>query len=164
MFYNPFNHRKLRYFNTIFIVDILLIRFFSYIFGTKVIVYSPMSKPTESELEILSLLWEMKQASVRQVHERLAETKDTGYTTTLKTMQNMHSKKMVSRNETQRTHIYSPSTNQKDTQKSLLKNLVSTAFGGSAQKLVLQALGEEKPSKEELDEIRAFLDQLENKK
>lgn len=123
-----------------------------------------MSKPTESELEILSLLWEMKQASVRQVHERLAETKDTGYTTTLKTMQNMHAKQMVSRNETQRTHIYSPSTNQKDTQKSLLKNLVSTAFGGSAQKLVLQALGQENPSKEELDEIRAFLDQLENKK
>lgn len=123
-----------------------------------------MSKPTESELEILSLLWEMKQASVRQVHERLAETKDTGYTTTLKTMQNMHAKQMVSRNEKQRTHIYSPATNQKDTQKSLLRNLVTTAFGGSAQKLVLQALGEENPSKEELDEIRAFLDQLENKK
>lgn len=123
-----------------------------------------MSKPTESELEILSLLWEMKEASVRQIHERLAETKDTGYTTTLKTMQNMHAKKMVSRNEGQRTHVYSPATNQKDTQKSLLKNLVTTAFGGSAQKLVLQALGEENPSKEELDEIRAFLDQLENKK
>lgn len=123
-----------------------------------------MSKPTESELEILSLLWELKEASVREVHERLAETKDTGYTTTLKTMQNMHAKQMVSRNETQRTHIYSPATNQKDTQKSLLKNLVTTAFGGSAQKLVLQALGEENPSKEELDEIRAFLDQLENKK
>lgn len=123
-----------------------------------------MSKPTESELEILSLLWEMKEASVRQVHERLAETKDTGYTTTLKTMQNMHAKQMVSRNESQRTHIYSPATNQKDTQKSLLRNLVTTAFGGSAQKLVLQALGEENPSKEELDEIRAFLDQLENKK
>ena len=113
-----------------------------------------MSKPTESELEILSLLWEMEEASVRQIHERLAETKDTGYTTTLKTMQNMYAKQMVSRNEEQRTHIY----------KSLLRNLVTTAFGGSAQKLVLQALGEEQPSKEELDEIRAFLDQLENKK
>ncbi|WP_192348078.1 BlaI/MecI/CopY family transcriptional regulator [Algoriphagus sp. Y33] len=123
-----------------------------------------MSKPTESELEILSLLWEMEEASVRQIHERLAETKDTGYTTTLKTMQNMYAKQMVSRNEEQRTHIYSPSTNQRDTQKSLLRNLVTTAFGGSAQKLVLQALGEEQPSKEELDEIRAFLDQLENKK
>ncbi len=123
-----------------------------------------MSKPTESELEILSLLWEMKEASVRQIHERLAEIKDTGYTTTLKTMQNMHAKGMVNRNEEQRTHVYRPITNQKETQKSLLKNLVTTAFGGSAQKLVLQALGEENPSKEELDEIRAFLDQLENKK
>ncbi len=123
-----------------------------------------MSKPTESELEILSLLWEMKEASVRQIHERLAETKDTGYTTTLKTMQNMYAKGLVNRNEEQRTHIYSPLTSQKETQKSLLKNLVSTAFGGSAQQLVLQALGEEKPSKVELDEIRAFLDQLENKK
>ena len=123
-----------------------------------------MNKPTESELEILSLLWEMKESSVRQIHERLAETKDTGYTTTLKTMQNMHAKGMVNRNEEQRTHIYSPVTNQKETQKSLLKNLVTTAFGGSAQKLVLQALGEENPSKEELDEIRAFLDKLENKK
>lgn len=123
-----------------------------------------MSKPTESELEILSLLWELKHASVRQIHERLAETKDTGYTTTLKTMQNMHAKAMVNRNENQRTHIYSPVINQKETQKSLLKNLVTTAFGGSAQKLVLQALGEENPSKEELDEIRAFLDQLENQK
>ncbi|WP_339876117.1 BlaI/MecI/CopY family transcriptional regulator [uncultured Algoriphagus sp.] len=123
-----------------------------------------MSKPTESELEILSLLWEMKESSVRQIHERLAETKDTGYTTTLKTMQNMHAKGMVNRNEEQRTHVYSPVTNQKETQKSLLKNLVTTAFGGSAQKLVLQALGEENPSKEELDEIRAFLDKLENKK
>ena len=72
-----------------------------------------MSKPTESELEILSLLWEMKEASVRQVHERLAEIKDTGYTTTLKTMQNMHAKGMVNRNEEQRTHVYRPITNQK---------------------------------------------------
>jgi predicted transcriptional regulator len=123
-----------------------------------------MIKPTESELEILSLLWEMKNASVRQVHERLAKTKDTGYTTTLKTMQNMHAKGIVKRDEEFRTHIYSPRTNQKETQKSLLKNLVSTAFGGSAQKLVLQALGQENPSKQEVEEIRAFLDQLENKK
>lgn len=121
-----------------------------------------MSKPTEAELEILSLLWELKEASVRQIHERLAETKDTGYTTTLKIMQIMHAKGMVSRDEENRSHIYRPATNQKETQKSLLKNLVTTAFGGSAQKLVMQALGQENPSKEDLNEIRAFLDQLEN--
>lgn len=123
-----------------------------------------MTKPTESELEILALLWELKEASVRQIHERLAETKDTGYTTTLKIMQIMHAKGMVSRDEQNRSHIYRPLTNQKDTQKSLLKNLVNTAFGGSAQNLVMQALGQENPSKEDLDEIRAFLDQLEQNK
>jgi predicted transcriptional regulator len=123
-----------------------------------------MTKPTESELEILALLWEMKEASVRQIHERLALTKDTGYTTTLKIMQIMHAKGMVTRDEQNRSHIYRPSTNQKDTQNSLLKNLVKTAFGGSAQNLVMQALGQENPSKDDLDEIRAFLDQLEQKK
>jgi predicted transcriptional regulator len=123
-----------------------------------------MTKPTESELEILALLWEMKEASVRQIHEQLALTKDTGYTTTLKIMQIMHAKGMVTRDEQNRSHIYRPSTNQKDTQNSLLKNLVKTAFGGSAQNLVMQALGQENPSKEDLDEIRAFLDQLEQKK
>ncbi len=123
-----------------------------------------MTKPTESELEILSLLWEMKEASVRQVHDRLTETKETGYTTTLKIMQIMHAKGLVTRDEQSRSHIYRPATNKKETQSSLIKNLMNTAFGGSAQNLVMQALGQEKPSKEELSEIRAFLDQLENKK
>lgn len=123
-----------------------------------------MTKPTESELEILALLWEMKEASVRQIHERLSATKETGYTTTLKIMQIMHAKGMVSRDEQNRSHIYSPVSNQKDTQNSLVKNLVNTAFGGSAQNLVMRALGQETPSKEDLDEIRAFLDQIENQK
>ncbi|GAB3229196.1 BlaI/MecI/CopY family transcriptional regulator [Algoriphagus aestuariicola] len=122
-----------------------------------------MSKPTEAELEILTLLWEMKEASVRQIHEKLSESKETGYTTTLKIMQIMHAKGMVYRDEENRSHIYRPATNQKDTQNSLLKNLVSTAFGGSSKSLVMQALGQENPSKDEIDEIRAFLDQLENK-
>ena len=121
-----------------------------------------MNKPTEAELEILSILWELKEASVRQVHERLATTKDTGYTTTLKIMQIMHAKGILGRDEESRTHIYRPRIKQGDTQKSLLKNLLATAFGGSSKSLVMQALGQEKPSKEELDEIRAFLDNLEN--
>ena len=121
-----------------------------------------MNKPTEAELEILSLLWEMKEASVRQIHERISQFKETGYTTTLKIMQIMHAKGMVARDEQSRTHIYRPLTKQGDTQKSLLKNLMTTAFGGSAKSLVMQALGQKKPSKEEIDEIRAFLDQLEN--
>ncbi|SHO61492.1 MULTISPECIES: BlaI/MecI/CopY family transcriptional regulator [Algoriphagus] len=122
-----------------------------------------MSKPTEAELEILSYLWEMGEASVRQVHEKLSETKETGYTTTLKIMQIMYSKGMLTRDEQSRTHIYRPVAKKNDTQKSLIKNLMATAFGGSSKSLVMQALGQDNPSKEELDEIRAFLDQLENK-
>jgi predicted transcriptional regulator len=120
-----------------------------------------MSKPTESELEILSILWELKEASVREVHERLAETKETGYTTTLKIMQIMHAKGMLHRNEANRSHLYKPLVQQGETQKSLVKNLLSIAFGGSSTSLAMQALGQDKPSKEELNEIRAFLDQLE---
>jgi BlaI family transcriptional regulator, penicillinase repressor len=120
------------------------------------------AKPTESELEILSLLWPMEQATVREIHEKLAETKDTGYTTTLKTMQIMHAKGLLRRDEQNRTHIYFPAVDETVTQKNLVTSFMATAFGGSAKNLVMQALGQGNPSKEELDEIRAFLDQLEN--
>ncbi|HLU90400.1 MAG TPA: BlaI/MecI/CopY family transcriptional regulator [Cyclobacteriaceae bacterium] len=119
-------------------------------------------KPTEAELEILLILWQLKKASVRQIHEELAKTKDTGYTTTLKMLQIMHGKGLVKRDEQKRSHIYSPAVTEKDTQQSLLQGFLSATFGGSAKNLVMQALGQGKPSKAEIDEIRAFLDQLEN--
>ena len=122
------------------------------------------AKPTESELEILSLLWQMKKATVREIHEKLAESKDTGYTTTLKIMQIMHAKGMLGRDEQNRTHVYFPSIEEKATQQQLVGNFMATAFGGSAKNLVMQALGQSNPSREELDEIRAFLDQLEKDK
>ncbi len=122
------------------------------------------AKPTESELEILQIIWQKGSATVRDVHEILANSKDTGYTTTLKQMQIMHAKGLLNRNEDSRTHIYSAGIDEKATQKSLLKNFVATAFGGSSKNLVMQALGQGTPSKEELDEIRAFLDQIENEK
>ena len=121
-------------------------------------------KPTDSELEILAVLWRLKRASVRQIHEMLSATKDTGYTTTLKLLQIMHGKGLVKRDEQNRSHIYTAAITEKDTQKSLLKGFMSTAFGGSAKNLVMQALGQGKPSTEEINEIRAFLDQLENEK
>jgi BlaI family transcriptional regulator, penicillinase repressor len=121
------------------------------------------AKPTESELEILSHLWQMKKATVREIHEKLAETKDTGYTTTLKIMQIMHSKGLLQRDEQNRTHIYYPAVDEKATQKNLVSSFMAAAFGGSAKNLVMQALGQGNPSKEELDEIRAFLDRLEEK-
>jgi predicted transcriptional regulator len=122
------------------------------------------TKPTESELEILSLLWQMKKATVREIHEKLAESKDTGYTTTLKIMQIMHGKGILGRDEQNRTHVYYPLIEEKATQQNLVSNFMATAFGGSAKNLVLQALGQSNPSKDELDEIRAFLDQLEKDK
>lgn len=118
-------------------------------------------KPTEAELEILSLLWQSGKATVREIHEKLAETKETGYTTTLKIMQIMHSKGMLGRDEANRTHIYYPAVAQEATQKTLIKSFVSAAFAGSSKDLVLQALGQGKPTKEEIDEIRAFLDHME---
>ena len=120
-----------------------------------------ISKPTESELEILSILWKLKKASVRAIHDQISETKETGYTTTLKLLQIMLAKGLVKRDEKNRSHIYSPALTEKDTQKSLLKGFMSTAFGGSAKNLVMQALGQGNPSQEEINEIREFLDQLE---
>lgn len=120
------------------------------------------TKPTEAELEILSLLWKLRKATVRDIHEKLAETKETGYTTTLKIMQIMFAKGIVGRDDSSRTHIYYPLLDQTMTQKSLLKNLMATTFGGSAKNLVMQALGQEKPSREELEEIRSFLDTLDH--
>lgn len=121
------------------------------------------AKPTESELEILSILWELKTATVRDIHERLSLTKDTGYTTTLKIMQIMHAKGLLLRDEQSRTHVYRPAADEQVTRKGLVRDFVATAFGGSAKKLVMQALGQSAPSQEELNEIRAFLDQLAQK-
>lgn len=120
-----------------------------------------ISKPTESELEILSILWKLKKASVRAIHEQISETKETGYTTTLKLLQIMLAKGLVKRDEKNRSHIYTAALTEKDTQKSLLKGFMSAAFGGSAKNLVMQALGQGNPSQEEINEIREFLDQLE---
>lgn len=92
-------------------------------------------KPTESELEILQILWEKGVATVREVHERLAVTKDVGYTTTLKLMQIMNEKGIVKRDDSMRTHIYQAAVNKEKTQKHLLNKMISTLFGGSSTQL-----------------------------
>ncbi|MBK7289470.1 MAG: BlaI/MecI/CopY family transcriptional regulator [Chitinophagaceae bacterium] len=119
-------------------------------------------KPTESELEILQILWEKGVATVREVHERLAVTKDVGYTTTLKLMQIMNEKGIVKRDDSMRTHIYQAAVNKEKTQKHLLNKMISTLFGGSSTQLVIQALGDDnhKTSQEEIDTIQALLDNL----
>jgi len=117
-------------------------------------------KPTESELEILQILWQRGIATVREVHEELGKTKDVGYTTTLKLMQIMHEKGLVRRDESMRTHIYQPAVNKEKTQKHLLEKMIDSLFGGSSTQLVLQALGEHKSNPEELEKIQALLDNL----
>lgn len=121
---------------------------------------SKQVKPTESELEILQVLWVKGLATVREVHEELIKSKDIGYTTTLKLMQIMHEKGLVKRDESMRTHIYQSSVNKEKTQKHLLSKMIDSLFGGSSTQLVLQALGEHKASNEELEQIQALLNNL----
>ena len=94
-------------------------------------------KPTESELEILQVLWDMGEATVREVHETLGETKDCGYTTTLKLMQIMFEKGLVTRDDSSRTHIYQPNVSREKTQQQLVNKMVDTLFSGSRSQLVL---------------------------
>ena len=116
-------------------------------------------KPTDAELEILQVLWAQGPSTVRQIHDELIKTRDVGYTTTLKFMQIMHEKGLLTRIEDARSHVYTAVISEEETQKSLLDRFVDTAFRGSASKLVMQALGQHKASREELDEIRALLNQ-----
>ena len=120
-------------------------------------------KPTESELEILQILWERKSATVREVHEELSKNKTAGYTTTLKLMQIMFEKGIVSRDDSAKTHIYRAAISRKITQKQFLDKMINGLFAGSSTQLVLQALGNQKASKSELDEIQKYLDDLKNK-
>jgi BlaI family penicillinase repressor len=117
-------------------------------------------KPTESELEILQVLWTRETASVRDVHEELAKSKDVGYTTTLKLMQIMHEKGIVKRDDSFKTHIYQAAVSKEKTQKHLLGKMINSLFGGSSTELVIQALGNHKASPRELDEIQQLLDNL----
>lgn len=117
-------------------------------------------KPTESELEILQILWEQESSTVRDVHEVLSKTKETGYTTTLKLMQIMFEKKLVTRDDSAKTHVYKAAVSKQNTQKQFLDKMINGLFSGSSTQLVLQALGNQKASKKELEEIQKYLDDL----
>ena len=116
-------------------------------------------KPTDAELAILQVLWAKGPGTVRQVHDELSQDRDIGYTTTLKLMQIMHEKGLLSRNEDARSHIYTVAISEEETQRTMLDRFVETAFRGSASKLVMQVLGQHKASRAELDEIKALLNQ-----
>lgn len=124
---------------------------------------SPLPKPTESELEILLLLWEHGPSTVRYVNDKLNVEREVGYTTTLKLMQIMAEKGLVSRNTEQRTHIYRAMVGESDTQRRLLERFVDSTFRGSAMKLVMQALGNHRATGDELDQIKALIKRMEQK-
>jgi len=123
-------------------------------------------KPSENELKILQILWDLGPSSVRDVHEKISEHKDAGYTTTLKLMQIMAIKGSAKRDTSARTHIYSAAISEQKTKTDLLSKFISATFKGSSSSLVLQALGNGMTTQRELDEIKALIASIEktNKK
>lgn len=120
-----------------------------------------LPKPTEAELAILQVLWQRGPSTVRDVTEALQKERGTGYTTALKLMQIMTDKGLVRRNDSQRTHVYEAVAPAEQTQRQLVSDLLQRAFGGSAHKLVMQALSSKRASREDLAEIRKLLDDME---
>ncbi len=112
-------------------------------------------KPTDAELGILRVLWARGPSTVRQVAEQMG--RDIGYTTILKLLQIMTEKRLVTRDESSRTHIYTAAFSQEHTERQIVSDLVDRVFDGSAAKLVMQALATTKASPEELDEIRKLI-------
>jgi len=120
----------------------------------------PVPKPTTAETEILTVLWERGPSTVRAVHEVLEAKRETGYTTVLKLLQIMASKGLVLRDERERTHVYRAAQPREAVQGELVGDLIDRAFDGSAAELVVRALSTQRPTKDELDKIRALLDSL----
>lgn len=122
-----------------------------------------LPRPTDSELEILRVLWNRGPSTVRDVFDDLNLSKPTGYTTVLKLMQIMAEKKLVRRDERQRAHVYEAQLPEEQTQNQLLGDLLNRAFGGSASRLVMRALSSTKTSKADLAEIRRTIDDMEDR-
>jgi len=118
-------------------------------------------KPTEAELEILDILWEDGPSTVRHINERQNLKKKIGYTTTLKLMQIMFDKKILTREKLGRSHIYNSAIPKNETQGLLIDRILETAFSGSASKLVMQAIGRKDTTQKEIDEIKKYLESLE---
>ncbi|MFO1440647.1 MAG: BlaI/MecI/CopY family transcriptional regulator [Verrucomicrobiaceae bacterium] len=113
--------------------------------------------PTEAEMEILQILWERGPSTVREVHEIVNEPRGTAYTTTLKVMQVMHEKGLVTRDDSERSHRFSAAIEREKTRQSMLKQLIDRVFGGSTEELVLSALGAAKVKPDELLQIKELL-------
>ena len=125
--------------------------------------------PTDSELEILQVLWQNGSQTVRFINDALNDKRDAGqkeigYTTTLKLMQIMLDKGLLERDIIERSHIYKPAVNEKTTQEQVLHSVVNNAFNGSASTLVMRALGSNNTSREELEKIKKLISEIENEK
>jgi predicted transcriptional regulator len=125
---------------------------------------TPVPRPTDAELAILRVLWERGPSTVRQVHEVLGRDRPVAYTTALKLLQIMTEKGLVERDERDRTHVYRARLSEEQTQRQLVRDLVDRAFGGSATKLVMQALASRRASPDELREIRRAIDSARQEK
>jgi len=121
---------------------------------------APLPKPTEAELEILQVLWRHGSQTVRFVNDELNQKREVGYTTTLKWLQLMLEKGLVRRAAGPKPHVYHAAVREEETQGQLLDRFVDAAFGGSALKLVLRALGRRRTSPEEMAQIRQVLSEL----
>jgi BlaI family penicillinase repressor len=119
------------------------------------------TKPTEKELEILQILWLKGPSAVKDVHEEMGGEDSNGYTTILKLLQIMNEKGLVTRQKSGKLHLYEANASQEKTQQQMVDKIIDTVFQGSAMQLVMSALGNKKSSKEELNEIKRYLEKLE---
>lgn len=119
----------------------------------------PIPNPTDGEMAILRVLWDRGPSTVRDLHQTLAQGKDTAYTTVLRMCQIMHEKGLLSRDDSERQHVFAPRVTEEEVQGGLLGDLLEKAFRGSAASLVMRALSS-RPREAELDEIQAVLDRL----
>ena len=118
-------------------------------------------KPTDKELEILQVMWGKDAVSVKEVHEILGGDSQNGYTTVLKLMQIMYEKGLVTRQKSGKLHLYRAVPSLESTQKQMINRMIDTVFQGSAAQLIMSALGNSKSSRQELQEIKKYLEKLE---
>lgn len=121
----------------------------------------PVPEPTDTELQVLRVLWRRGPSTVREVHDALYEGTSVGYTTALKLLQNLHAKGLVRRDESRRQHIYEATAPEAETMTGVVKDLIDRAFDGRAAALALHALGAGRASAEELAELKAMIRKLE---
>jgi predicted transcriptional regulator len=121
-----------------------------------------LDRPTNAELAILRVLWERGASTVREVHEAVARDEEVGYTTTLKLLQIMVEKRLAGRTEEGRLHRYWARVSESDTQRRMVADLVERVFGGSTAGLVMQALSSRTATPDELERIRALIDEAQS--